>query len=98
MSADGVWKTTVHAPLGVQEGRLTIHTEGGGFTGEYAGRYGSHLVTGQVHGDRLIWTSKIVLPFPITLDFDVRVTGDVMEGSVSGGPNVGATPFRGVRA
>jgi hypothetical protein len=97
MSLDGAWKTTIDSPMGVQEGALTIKTSGGSFTGEMVGRAGTQEIAGKVDGNRLSWTAQITQPFPITLDFDVTVDGDSMEGSVKAGA-FGASPLKGVRA
>ncbi|MBV9996053.1 MAG: hypothetical protein JO127_12665 [Caulobacteraceae bacterium] len=96
MSADGVWKTTVNSPMGVQEGTLTIKTDGAAFTGQMSGRMGAQEIAGRVDGDRLFWTAQMTQPFPITLDFEVAVAGDGMEGFVKAGA-FGASPLKGVR-
>ena len=97
MSADGTWKTTVNSPMGVQEATLTIKTEGSSFTGQMVGRMGTQDVSGSVDGDKLSWTSQMTQPFPITLEFNVTVSGDNMEGSVKAG-SFGSSPLKGVRA
>jgi hypothetical protein len=97
MSVDGDWKTTINSPMGVQEGTLTIKSEGETFTGQMGGRMGAQEIAGKVAGDTLTWTARITQPFAITLDFDVTVKGDSMEGSVKAG-GFGASPLIGVRA
>ena len=97
MSADGAWKTTINSPMGVQEGTLTIKTDGDSFTGQMVARMGTQEISGKVDGDNLTWTSQMTQPFPITLEFNVTVTGDTMEGSVKAGA-FGSSPLKGVRA
>lgn len=97
MSADGNWKTTVNSPMGVQEATLTIKTEGSAFTGQMVGRQGTQDISGTVDGDKLSWTTQMTQPFPITLEFNVTVTGDSMEGAVKAG-SFGSSPLKGVRA
>ena len=97
MSADGSWKTTVNSPMGVQEGTLTIKTSGDTFSGQMAGRMGAQDISGKVDGDTLTWSAQITTPFPMTLDFTVKVENDNMSGSVKAGA-FGSSPLTGVRA
>jgi hypothetical protein len=97
MSADGAWKTTINSPMGVQEGTLDIKTSGDAFTGAMAGRQGSQEISGKVDGDTLTWSAQITQPFPMTLEFTVKVEGDKMNGSVKAG-SFGSSPLTGVRA
>jgi len=97
MSADGTWKTTVNSPMGVQEATLTVKTDGASFTGQMVGRMGTQDISGAVDGDKLSWSTQMTQPFPITLEFNVTVSGDSMEGSVKAGA-FGSSPLKGVRA
>ncbi|MBV8592735.1 MAG: hypothetical protein JOZ27_00375 [Caulobacteraceae bacterium] len=97
MSADGAWKTTINSPMGVQEGTLEIHTSGDAFTGKMEGRMGAQDISGKVDGDTLTWSAAITNPFPMTLEFTVKVDGDAMTGSVKAGA-FGSSPLTGVRA
>jgi hypothetical protein len=97
MSADGTWKTTINSPMGVQQGTLTIKTDGASFTGSMASAQGTQDIAGKVDGDTLTWGSKLTQPFPIDLEFTVKVTGDAMEGSVKAGA-FGSSPLKGERA
>jgi len=97
MSADGTWKTTINSPMGVQQGTLTIKTSGASFSGSMASAQGTQEISGKVDGDTLTWGSKLTQPFPIDLEFTVKVTGDAMEGSVKAGA-FGSSPLKGERA
>ncbi len=97
MSADGAWKTKVNSPMGVQEGELSITTSGDSFTGTMKGREGEQPISGKVDGDTLTWTAKITQPFPLSLEFTVKVDGDAMTGSVKAGA-FGSSPLTGERA
>jgi hypothetical protein len=97
MSADGTWNTTVNSPMGAQKATLTIKTEGATFTGTMAGPQGEQPVSGKVDGDTLTWGSKLTQPFPIDLEFTVKVEGDKMTGSVKAGA-FGSSPLTGERA
>jgi hypothetical protein len=83
--------------MGVQEGTLTIKTSGDTFSGTMQGAQGSQEFEGKVAGDTLTWSSKLTQPFPIDLEFTVKVDGDNMEGSVKAGA-FGSSPLKGVRA
>src|ERR1700692_3978988 len=97
MSADGTWKTTVNSPMGAQQATLTIKTEGATFTGTMVGAQGTQEISGKVEGDTLTWGSKLTQPFPIDLEFTVKVDGDKMTGSVKAGA-FGSSPLTGERA
>lgn len=97
MSADGNWKTTINSPMGVQQGTLSIKTDGAAFSGTMAGAQGSQDISGKVDGDTLTWGAKLTQPFPIDLEFTVKVVGDTLEGSVKAGA-FGSSPLKGERA
>jgi len=96
MSVDGAWKTSVNSPMGVQEGELEIASSGDSFTGKMKGRMGEQDISGKVDGDTLTWSASITSPFPMTLEFTVKVDGDNMSGSVKAGA-FGSSPLTGVR-
>ena len=97
MSADGNWKVTINSPMGVQTGTLSVTTSGDSFTGTFAGQQGTQDIAGKVDGDTLTWGSKLTQPFPIDLEFTVKVVGDTLEGSVKAGA-FGSSPLKGERA
>jgi hypothetical protein len=82
MSADGNWKITITTPMGPQELTANIATSGDTFTGKTQGPMGAQDISGAVVGDSLKWSSNITQPMPMTLDFDVKVDGDKMNGNV----------------
>ncbi|HEY2708714.1 MAG TPA: hypothetical protein VGI95_11740 [Caulobacteraceae bacterium] len=97
MSADGDWKITINSPMGVQQGTASIKTDGATFTGTFSGAQGAQDISGKVDGDTLTWGSKLTQPFPIDLEFTVKVEGDKMSGSVKAGA-FGSSPLTGERA
>jgi hypothetical protein len=97
MSVDGTWNTSINSPMGVQEGTLEIASSGDTFTGKMKGRMGEQDISGKVDGDALTWSASITSPFPMTLEFNVTVSGDSMSGSVKAGA-FGSSPLTGVRA
>ena len=97
MSADGNWKITINSPMGAQEVTAIITTNGDTFTGNTSGRMGEQTIEGKVDGDKLIWSTAISQPMPMTLEFEATVSGDTMSGNVKLGA-FGSAPLTGVRA
>ena len=97
MSADGTWKTTINSPMGAQQGTLTVVTSGDTFTGKMDGAAGAQDVSGKIDGDTLTWSASITTPFPMTLEANVKVEGDTMNGTVKAG-SFGSFPLTGTRA
>ena len=96
MSADGNWKITINSPMGAQEVNATITTNGDTFTGTTSGRMGEQAIEGKVDGDKLIWSTSISQPMPMTLEFEATVSGDTISGNVKLGA-FGSAPLTGVR-
>ena len=96
MFATGKWNVTVETPMGAQQQEVTLVVSGTSFTGTGVGKDGSREISGKVDGDRLTWTSKRIVPMPMTLEFDVTVTGDTMAGTVVLG-SFGTAPLKGTR-
>jgi hypothetical protein len=96
MSADGNWKITINTPMGAQEVNASITTSGDTFTGKTSGRMGDQDITGKVDGDKLIWSSAITSPMPMTLEFEATVSGDSLSGNVKLGA-FGNAALSGVR-
>jgi hypothetical protein len=96
MSADGKWKITINTPMGAQEVTADIKVNGDTFTGNTSGRMGDQAVEGKVSGDTLTWSTNISQPMPMTLEFEAKVSGDVMTGNVKLGA-FGSAPLNGTR-
>jgi hypothetical protein len=96
-NVDGSWDTLVKSPMGDQKAVLTVLTDGGNFTGTYAGAMGTTDVKdGKVDGDKLSWKLDITVPMPMTLDAEATVDGDNMTGTVTAGA-FGSFPLTGTR-
>jgi hypothetical protein len=93
---DGTWDSTVKSPLGDQKMMLTVHTDGGTFTGTNSGAMGSTDINGTVDGDTIHWTMNITVPMPMTLDCTATADGDTLTGSVGAGA-FGSFPLTGFR-
>lgn len=96
MSADGNWKITISTPMGPQEVTAAITTQGDTFTGKSESPMGSQEISGKVAGDTLTWSADITKPMPLTLDFEAKVDGDKMTGTVKLGA-FGNAPLTGQR-
>jgi hypothetical protein len=96
MSADGNWKITISTPMGPQEVTASITTSGDTFTGRSESAMGGQDISGKVAGDSLTWSADITKPMPLTLDFDAKVDGDKMTGTVKLGA-FGNAPLNGHR-
>ena len=98
MAIDGTWKVTVQSPMGAQTADLTLSSSGETLTGTAVAAAGKvDISNGKVAGDKATWSMSIQQPFPMTLDYDVLVSGDEMRGSVKAGA-FGSFPMTAVRA
>jgi hypothetical protein len=98
MAIDGTWKVTVQSPMGAQQADLTLVSSGDSLTGTAVAMAGKvDISNGKIAGDKATWSMAIQQPFPMTLDYDVIVSGDEMRGSVKAGA-FGSFPVAGVRA
>jgi hypothetical protein len=97
MALDGTWKITVNTPMGAQEGKLILKTNGASLTGSQSGPNGSMVLqNGKIDGNKATWTADMTEPMPLKLEFSVTVTGDQMSGEVKAG-DFGASPLNGTR-
>lgn len=98
MSIDGTWKTTINSPLGKQEGEVVLTANGSDLTGEMTGQGQTMAIeNGKIDGNNASWSAKIAQPMPMTLEFNVTISGDDMTGEVKLGA-FGASTLVGTRA
>jgi hypothetical protein len=98
MAVAGKWNLKIKTPMGEQGGVLELKTDGGALTGNMSGNMGSVTIeNGSVAGDAVKWSAKVTSPMPIQLDFDGKVEGDALSGSVKLGA-FGTSTFAGTRA
>lgn len=83
MSISGTWDLIVKTPMGDFKPELVIGAAGEDLTGtlQMPGSDATPLNEGRVDGERLTWKSDVKSPMPLTLTFEVTVTGDSMTGS-----------------
>jgi hypothetical protein len=98
MAIDGTWKLGFDTPIGRQETTLEVKAAGGALTGTQSGSDGSQPIhDGVVKGNEASWSLSVTSPVPITLEFNGKVDGDAMSGTVKLGM-FGEAQFTAVRA
>jgi hypothetical protein len=98
MSFDGTWNLEISSPMGAQKSTFDLKVEGNVLTGTLSSPQGPVAVeNGKVEGDHGTWSSKVTMPMPMTLEFDVTCNGDTLSGMVKAGV-FGKFPVAGVRA
>jgi hypothetical protein len=98
MAIDGDWKLVLETPMGPQEAQLTVRsTSDTAFDGVMSGASGQQTFEGAIEGEMLTWQTDITSPMPLTLEFNVTVNGDTMNGSAKLGM-FGTAPVTGARA
>ena len=98
MAVSGKWNLKIKTPMGEQGGMLELKADGAALTGSMSGNMGSVTIeNGSVAGDAVKWSAKVTSPMPIQLDFDGKVEGDAIGGSVKLGA-FGTSTFSGTRA
>lgn len=98
MGVDGKWNLKIKTPMGEQGGVLELKADGGKLTGQMSGNMGSVAIeNGSTAGDAVKWSAKVTSPMPIQLDFDGKVEGDAISGTVKLGA-FGSSTFSGTRA
>ena len=98
MAIDGTYNITIHTPMGDQEAKLTLKTDGNILTGtsESAMAGISEIEDGKVNGNELTWTENVKTPMgPLTLNMTVTVDGDRISGEAN--TPFGPAPFEGSR-
>ncbi|CAN7467635.1 xanthine dehydrogenase family protein molybdopterin-binding subunit [Phenylobacterium sp. LjRoot219] len=82
---DGAWKMVLASPAGPQEMTGHFETAGGVLNGRLDSDQGSQAFAGVVEGNRLKWEMKVTKPMPLTLKYDLEITGDRLAGKVKMG-------------
>ena len=99
MTVAGTYAITVKSPMGEQSGTLTVHPDGGAFSGtvNVAMMGTMEIADGKVDGDRLSWTMQMKMPMPMALECEATVSGDAISGTVKAGA-FGTFDLNGTRA
>ncbi len=82
MAIDGTYNIVANTPIGPQETRLEIKTEGSKLTGTGTGMGSTNQIeNGKVEGNIAEFTINAATPFgPIKLDFKLTFDGDKVTG------------------
>ena len=97
MSADGIWNCTINSPMGSQEGKMTLVTDGNSLSGKMDGPQGTQeFEGGTVDGNDLAWKMEMTSPMPMTLEVSASVDGDAISGNIKLGA-FGDASFSGTR-
>ena len=97
MSADGTWSCKINSPMGSQEGKITLVTDGDSLSGKMEGPRGTQEFDGgSVVGDNLSWKMEMTSPMPMTLEVSASVLGDEISGNIKLGA-FGEASFTGSR-
>jgi hypothetical protein len=86
MSVDGTWNLSISTPIGKIKAVVELRERDGRLTGVAHGA-GEDVPLGDLSldGDRLTWTQAITKPMRLDLVFDVRVDGDILQGTSKAG-------------
>lgn len=98
MTFAGTWNAVMKTPMGDREVEMVLSEEGGALTGTMqADGNAIDVQEGRVSDGRATWKADLTQPMPITLEFDVGVDGNAMEGTVKLGM-FGSSAVTGTRA
>lgn len=98
MSYAGTWNIVMKTPMGDREAVLTLDQDGEALSGSMvADGKAIDVQDGKVEDDRAKWKADLTQPMPITLEFDVGVDGDALDGTVKLGM-FGSSGVSGTRA
>jgi aerobic carbon-monoxide dehydrogenase large subunit len=94
---EGRWQLTMQPPVGPpQEMTATFSIDGTTLTGRLDSEQGGQDFTGTAEGNRLKWEMKVTAPMPMTLKYDLAVTGDELSGKCKLGI-IGSAKVKGNR-
>ena len=98
MSFAGTWNIVMKTPMGDREAVMTLSEDGGSLSGTMEADGNTiDVQDGKVADGRGTWKADLTQPMPITLEFDVGVDGDALDGTVKLGM-FGSSGVSGTRA
>ena len=98
MSFAGTWNIVMKTPMGDREAVMTLSEDGGSLSGTIEADGNTiDVQDGEVADGRGTWKVDLTQPMPITLEFDVGVDGDALDGTVKLGM-FGSSGVSGTRA
>ena len=99
MAVDGTYNIEIDTPMGKQESKLTLKTDGDALSGTMESPMGTiEFSGGKVSGDDISWEMEISGPMgSMNLEYNLKVSGDDISGEVKAG-SFGSSPLKGKRA
>ena len=99
MAVDGTYNVEIDTPMGKQESKLTLKTDGAKLGGSMESPMGKlEFSGGKVSGDNVSWEMEIDSPMgKINLTYNLKVSGNDISGDVKAG-DFGSSPLKGKRA
>lgn len=99
MAVDGTYNVEIDTPMGKQESKLTLQTDGSALSGTMENPMGKlGFSGGTVSGDGVAWEVEITGPMGrMNLGYKLKVSGDDISGEVRLG-DFGSAPLKGKRA
>lgn len=96
MAVDGTYKIEIDTPMGKQESKLTLKSDGAKLSGAMESSFGKNDFTGgAVKGNEVSFSMEITSPMgKMKLDFKGKVAGNDISGEVKAG-DFGSSPFKG---
>jgi len=96
MSVNEIWKLEMKTPFGTQKSTLHLFLASNEITGRMEYRRGASDITdGKIDGDTLMWKASRKFPRFLTFEFNVKVDGDTMSGTVKS--PLGKASLKGTR-
>lgn len=98
MSFAGTWNVVMKTPMGDRQVVMVLAQDGDKLSGTMEADGNTiDIQEGKLAGDRGTWKADLTQPMPITLEFDVGVEGDALDGTVKLGM-FGSSAVSGTRA
>ena len=99
MAVDGTYNVEIDTPMGKQESKLTLKTDGDALSGTMESPMGTQEFSGgKVSGDEVSWEMEITSPMgKMNLEYKLKVSGNDISGEVKAG-DFGSSPLKGTRA
>ncbi len=99
MAVDGTYNVEIDTPMGKQESKLKLKTDGDKVGGTMESSMGNmEFSGGKVSGDDVTWEMEIESPMgKMNLAYNIKISGDDVSGEVKAG-DFGSSPLKGKRA
>lgn len=83
MSFDGTWNCVMNGPMGKQSVQVILTSAGNALSGKLSAPQGEEPIhDGKFSGDTATWKCSVKKPVTLTLEFNVRQSGDSLSGEV----------------